>query len=114
MFNAAAICPFFRASCCADGDKLFEKTTPGMDLIALNTILLVSQPCAIANFWSGILPTLIDPKTTIKMIGNNSEKTIDVGLLMVASKLYLETAKAAFTWLAGLLMRANIKYCRSI
>jgi hypothetical protein len=79
-----------------------------MPFIALNTRLPVSHWGAIANLRSGALLTLIDPNTTIKIMGNNSEKTIEVGLLNVASKLYLEMARAALTWLAGLVMQANI------
>jgi hypothetical protein len=56
----------------------------------------------------------MEPNTTIKMMGNSSEKTMEVGLLRVASKLYREMEKAAFTWLAGLLIWANIKYYQSI
>jgi hypothetical protein len=61
----------------------------------------VSLPFVMVNFMAGALLGTIDPNTKIKMIGNSSEKTIEVGLLSVANKLYLEIVNAAFTWLAG-------------
>ncbi|WP_262713308.1 hypothetical protein [Mucilaginibacter frigoritolerans] len=42
----------------------------------------------------------MDPKTVMKIMGNNSENTIEVGLLNIASKLYLDKVKAALTWLS--------------
>jgi hypothetical protein len=52
----------------------------------------------------------IDPNTIIKMIGKSNEKTIEVGLLSVASKLYLEIVKAAFNWLAEWPIAGKYKY----
>jgi hypothetical protein len=57
-----------------------------------------------ASFIKGVRSGTIDANTVIKMIGNSSEKTMEVGLLSVASKLYLEIAKAARTWLARFLI----------
>jgi hypothetical protein len=56
---------------------------------------LVSQPDETAIFIAGGAPTLIDPNTVMKIKGNNSEKTMEVGLLKVASKLYLDIVNAA-------------------
>jgi hypothetical protein len=72
----------------------------------------VSLPAAIANLLTGALPGLIEPKTTIKMIGKSSEKTTEVGLRKVASRLYLEIVKAALNCLAGLLISTNINAMR--
>lgn len=44
----------------------------------------------------------------MKISGNNKEKTMEVGLLNVASKLYPEMVNAAFSWFAVWLMLTNI------
>jgi hypothetical protein len=41
----------------------------------------------------------MEPKTTMKMMGKRREKTTEVGLRIIASKLALEMAKAALNWL---------------
>jgi hypothetical protein len=66
-----------------------------------NIISDVSLPGAIASFITGAWLGIIEPNTVIKIIGNSSEKTMEVGLLSVASKLYFEIVKAAFNWFAG-------------
>jgi hypothetical protein len=70
--------------------------------MASNTKPDVSQPFATASFITGAWLGTIEANTVIKIMGNNNEKTIEVGLRKVASKLYFAIVKAAFTWLAGL------------
>jgi len=50
-----------------------------------------------ATFKTGASSLFIEPKTTIKITGNNSAKTIEVGLRSVASRLNLEMVNAERT-----------------
>jgi hypothetical protein len=48
------------------------------------------------------------PNTTIKMIGKRREKTTEVGLRSMASKLALAMASAALSWLYLLGMKKQV------
>ena len=67
----------------------------GISFIALNIAFAVSLSADTASFITGGLPTFTDPNTVMNIIGNNKEKTTEVGLLNVASRLYFEIIKAA-------------------
>jgi hypothetical protein len=47
----------------------------------------------------------MEPKTTIKIIGNSNENTIDVGLLSIANKLNLEIIKADLACVPALILQ---------
>jgi hypothetical protein len=57
----------------------------------------VSHPGARAILSVGGASLFIDPKTTIKITGNNNENTTDVGLLSIASRLNFEIVNADLT-----------------
>ena len=67
--------------------------------MALNTRLSVSQEADMAIFVDGVWFPTMDPNTTMKMMGNNNEKTTEVGLCSVAIKLYFERVSDALSWL---------------
>src|SRR5664279_5137532 len=60
------------------------------------TILLVSVSGVKAIFIFRLALSTIEPKTTIKIMGNRREKTTAVGLLHMETRLALAMAMAAF------------------
>src|ERR1700739_4660306 len=100
----ATMRPFFSDSNCSDRDTPLCRLTEEIFLIASKTMFAVSLPEATATFITGAWFGTMEPNTVIKIMGNNIEKTIEVGLRSVASKLYFERVRAALNWFTRWLM----------
>src|SRR6185369_7265566 len=98
MESAASIRPFSKSVFISLSDNDVSNFTIGTFINAWYTGLFLSQSFFTATSTENVPPPM-NPKTTIKIKGNNNVKTTADGLRIVDRKLALVIASIAFSWL---------------